>query len=91
MARGAVKAATVRVVSRRNQIENGSLFSVRQAAAACNVSPPVVRRWLSLGLLSAPPWTVKQLRSVRDVTGSAAPSPWLQRRARHHGAVEFGL
>jgi hypothetical protein len=68
MARGAVKAATVRVVSRRNQIENGSLFSVRQAAAACNVSPPVVRRWLSLGLLPAPPWTVEQLRSVRDVT-----------------------
>jgi hypothetical protein len=68
MARGAVKAATVRVVSWRNQIENGSLFSVRQAAAACNVSPPVVRRWLSLGLLPAPPWTVEQLRSVRDVT-----------------------
>jgi hypothetical protein len=55
------------VVSRRKQIENGSVFSVRQAAAACNVSPPVVRRRLSLGLLSAPPWTVEQLRSVRDV------------------------
>jgi hypothetical protein len=65
---GAVKAASVRVVSRRKQIENGSVFSVRQAAAACNVSPPVVRRWLSLGLLSAPPWTVEQLRRVRDVT-----------------------
>jgi hypothetical protein len=65
---GTAKAATVRVVSRRQQIENGSIFSVRQAAAACNVSPPVVRRWLSLGLLSAPPWTVEQLRSVRDVT-----------------------
>ena len=46
----AVKAASVRVVSRRKQIENGSLSSVRQAAAACNVSPPVVRRWLSLRL-----------------------------------------
>ena len=65
---GAVKAASVRVVSRRKQIENGSVLSVRQAAAACNVSPPVVRRWLSLGLLSAPPWTVEQLRRVRDVT-----------------------
>ena len=54
-----MKAASVRVVSRRTQIENGSVFSVRQAAAACNVSPPVVRRWLSLGLLSAPPWTVE--------------------------------
>jgi hypothetical protein len=40
MAWGVAKAATVRVVSRRNQIENGFLFSVRQAAAACNVSPP---------------------------------------------------
>jgi hypothetical protein len=65
---GAVKAASVRVVSRRKQIQNGSLFSVRQAAAACDVSPPVVRRWLSLGLLSSPPWTVEQLRSVRDRT-----------------------
>jgi hypothetical protein len=68
MARGAVKAASVRVVSGRKQIENGSVFSVRQAAAACNMSPPVVRRWLSLGLLSGPPWTVEQLWSVRDVT-----------------------
>ena len=68
MARGALKAASVRVVSRRKQIENGSVFSVRQAAAACNVSTPVVRRWLSLGLLPAPPWTVEQLRSVRDLT-----------------------
>jgi hypothetical protein len=68
MSWGAVKAASLRVVSRRKQIENGSLFSVRQAAAACNVSPPVVRRCLSLGLLSASPWTVEQLRSVRDVT-----------------------
>ena len=68
MVRGAVEAASVRVVSRRMQIGNGSLSSVRQAAAACNVSPPVVRRWLSLGLLSAPPWTVEQLRRVRDVT-----------------------
>jgi hypothetical protein len=63
-----VALASVRVVSRRKQIENGSVFSVRQAAAACNVSPPVVRRWLSLGLLSAPPWTVEQLRTVRDLT-----------------------
>ena len=68
MVRGSVKAASVRVVSRGKQIENGSLSSVRQAASACNVSPPVVRRWLSLGLLSAPPWTVEQLRRVRDRT-----------------------
>jgi hypothetical protein len=42
--------------------------SVRQAAAVCNVSPPVIRRWLSLGLLPRPPWTVEQLQEVRDLT-----------------------
>jgi hypothetical protein len=42
--------------------------SVRQAAAMCNVTPPVVRRWLSLGLISGPPWTVGQLHEVRDMT-----------------------
>jgi hypothetical protein len=42
--------------------------SVRQAAAVCNVSPPVVRRWLSLGLIADPPWTVEQLQKVRDLT-----------------------
>ncbi len=86
-----MNAASVRVVSRRRQIENGSVFSVRQAAAACHVSPPVVRRWLSLGLLSAPPWTIEQLRRVRDVTDAQRQSPWLQLRPWHHGAVEFGL
>jgi hypothetical protein len=44
------------------------ITSVRQAAAACNVTPPVVRRWLSLGLLPGPPWTLGQLREVRDQT-----------------------
>ena len=39
----AVKAASVRVVSRRKQIENGSLSSVRHAAAACNVGVKRVR------------------------------------------------
>jgi hypothetical protein len=67
MAQGAVKVASVRVMSRGKQIEHGSV-SVCRAAAACNVSPPVVRRWLSLGLLSAQPWTVEQQWSVRDVT-----------------------
>jgi hypothetical protein len=41
---------------------------VRQAAAVCNVAPPVVRRWRSLGLISAPPWTLEQLHQVRDQT-----------------------
>jgi hypothetical protein len=34
----------------------------------CNVTPPVVRRWLSLGLLTAPPWTLQQLHQVRKLT-----------------------
>jgi hypothetical protein len=44
--------------------------SVRQAAAACDVSPPVVRRWLSQGLIGEPPWTVEQLQKVRDLNES---------------------
>jgi hypothetical protein len=48
--------------------EPATLSSVRQAAAVCNVTPPVVRRWLSLGLLPRPPWTVEQLQQVRDET-----------------------
>jgi hypothetical protein len=42
--------------------------SVRQAAAVCNVTPPVVRRWLFLGLITQPPWTVQQLHQVRELT-----------------------
>ena len=42
--------------------------SVRQAAAVCNVTPPVVRRWLSLGLIPEPPWTRQQLHQIRDET-----------------------
>jgi hypothetical protein len=42
--------------------------SVRQAAAVCNVTPPVVRRWLSLGLIPEPPSTRQQLHQVRDET-----------------------
>src|SRR4051794_3527697 len=44
-----VCSASVPVVSRREQIEYGSVSSVRQAAAASNVSGPVVERWLSFG------------------------------------------
>jgi hypothetical protein len=44
------------------------VISVRQAAAVCNVSPPVVRRWLSLGLIPGPPWTRAQLLEARDLT-----------------------
>ena len=55
--------ASVRVVSRPEEVT-----SVRQAAAVCNVTPPVVRRWLSLGLITEPPWTLQQLHQVRDET-----------------------
>jgi hypothetical protein len=48
--------------------EADRVTSIRQAAAACNVTPPVVRRWLSLGLITDPPWTVQQLHQVRDLT-----------------------
>ena len=45
--------------------ETELISSIRQAAAACNVSAPVVRRWLTLGLIPEPPWTLKQLEEVR--------------------------
>lgn len=54
-------AISVRVVGRQKRIENGFVSLVRQAAAICNVTQLVVRRWLSLGLLPEPPWTLKQL------------------------------
>ena len=44
------------------------ITSVRQAAAVCNVTPPVVRRWLSLGLITEPPWTQQQLHQLRELT-----------------------
>jgi hypothetical protein len=43
-----------------------TVTSVRQAAAVCDVTPPVVRRWLSLGLISGPPWTIQQLQQIRE-------------------------
>jgi hypothetical protein len=55
-------------VSRRNEIENGFVSSVRQAAGVCKVTPPVVRRWISLGLIPAAPWTLQQLHQIRDET-----------------------
>ena len=63
MARGTVKAASVPAVSQPQGVT-----SVRQAAAVCNVTPPVIRRWLSLGLVPGPPWTVQQLHQIRDET-----------------------
>ena len=40
--------------------------SVRQAASASDVSPFVVRRWISQGMLAKPPWTLDQVQKVRD-------------------------
>ena len=48
-----------------------TVMSIRQAAAVCNVSAPVVRRWLTLGLIPGPPWTLQQLEEVRDRTDPA--------------------
>jgi hypothetical protein len=54
--------ACVRWVDRRRSPQ----FAER--AAVCNVTPPVVRRWLSLGLIAGPPWTLQQLQEVRELT-----------------------
>ena len=32
------------------------------------MTPPVIRRWLSLGLITEPPWTLQQLHQIRDLT-----------------------
>jgi hypothetical protein len=64
--------------------QHEEVTSVRQAAAACDVSPPVIRRWLSVGLIAEPPWTVEQLQKVRDVT-----DPESRRRGNRaaHGTI----
>ena len=41
--------------------------SVRRADAACNVTPIVVRRWITRGWLPQPPWTLRQIQEVRDL------------------------
>lgn len=72
-------------MSQPNFCEPGeTVASVRQAAAVCNVSPPVVRRWLSLGLIPGPPWTRVQLLEVRDLT-----DPEVRRRGNRgaHGTI----
>jgi hypothetical protein len=53
----------------------GLVTSVRQAAAVCNVTQPVVRRWRTLGLLPAPPWTLEQLHEIRDITAPDGRRP----------------
>jgi len=48
--------------------------SARWAAAVCGVTRFAVRAWIDRGLLSKPPWTVQQLRQVRD-TAEPRPGP----------------
>ena len=73
------------------QVENGSVSSVRQAASVCGVSAPVLRRWLTLGLLSQPPWTLQQLREIRDNLDPKSPPSRLSGGSRHLDAVEYGM
>ena len=62
-------ADTVKQMSQPNVSEIvETVTSVRQAAAVCNVTPPVVRRWVFLELIPGPPWTVQQLHQIRDET-----------------------
>jgi hypothetical protein len=42
------------------------ITSVRQAAAVCNVSPPAVRRWLSLWLIAEPPCSCDECRRFQS-------------------------
>ena len=41
-------------------MREAEVTSIRQAAAVCKVTPPVLRRWLSLGLMTEPPWTLQR-------------------------------
>jgi hypothetical protein len=58
-------------VSQAKQAHKELVFTIRKAAAACNVTPPVVRRWIKLGWLPEPPWTLEQLHRLCDITDSA--------------------
>ena len=41
---------------------------MRQAAAVCNVTPTVIRRWIRRGWLGEKPWTPGQLQQLCDTT-----------------------
>jgi hypothetical protein len=76
-------------VSRAPRTHKELVSTIRKAAGACNVTPPVIRRWIKLGWLPKPPWTLEQLHRLRDITdrpgrrrgpGSAhgTPTRWLE-------------
>jgi hypothetical protein len=54
--------------------------SIREAAAACHVTPTVVRRWIARGWLPQPPRKLRQIHGVRDLSD-------LGRRLRESGAA----
>jgi hypothetical protein len=57
-------------VSQAKQAHKELVSTIRKAAAACNVTPPVIRRWIKLGWLPKPPWTLEQLHRLCDITDS---------------------
>ena len=76
-------------MSGAQQAHQELVSTVRKAAAACNVTPPVIRRWIKLGWLPEPPWTLGELRRLRDTTDSpgrrrgpgaahGTPTRWLE-------------
>jgi hypothetical protein len=87
--RGSGDAANVCSVSRAQQAHKELVYTIRKAAGVCDVTPPVVRRWIKLGWLPKPPWTLEQLNRLRDTTDSpgrrrgpgaahGTPSRWLE-------------
>ena len=61
---------------------------MRQAASASGVSPFVVRRWISQGVLDEPPWTLYEVQKARDIQQSKPP---ISGGARQHSTLERGL
>jgi len=60
-----ISPASVRLVSEVGQAE---LVTSKRQAAACNVTPIVVRGRIVRKWLREPPWTVQQLHDVRDLS-----------------------
>jgi hypothetical protein len=58
-------------VSGGQHTQNELVWTIRKAAAACNVTPPVIRLWIKRRWLAEPPWTLGQLHRLRDATDPA--------------------
>jgi hypothetical protein len=61
MITSACDIAGAAVVMRRSR---ELVSTIRKAAAACNVAPPVIRRWIKRGWLPKPPWTLQLLEAI---------------------------